>query len=261
MEGWCGLQWTHSQPASLLASLLPLLRWVYWSKTMQFSYDGTWKHSPLLKLPLNASLMAQPFSVKLYRRKIQSIPQVIPCICCNPRIFFLCRKEPFSTADPQCSKENQVFAFLYFALFRHKWSTPHAHYCSFLERGVKPSRGNYLWGGAVSLQVVSIGQSGRRVSSRNSTWVQVICLFLTWEQCYLPYHWNMTLQAFSRLHTAPGREAKTTPSQALLHVLSVEMTVSLCYSLNLAVPAHFKSMETCPNKALTSLQLQMQREK
>lgn len=66
---------------------------------------------------------------------------------------------------------------------------------------------------------------------------------------------NMTLQPVSRLRRAPGRGAKKTPSQVLLHVLFVEMTVSLCYSLNLAVPAHFKSMETCPNKALTSFQL------
>lgn len=39
---------------------------------------------------------------------------------------------------------------------------------------------NCKWGSAE--------QAGRAMPTRNSPWIQVICLYLMWEQHYLPYH-------------------------------------------------------------------------
>lgn len=106
---------------------------------------------------------------------------------------------------------------------------------------------NCKWGSAE--------QAGRAVATRNSPWIQEICLFW-WGKVLPPLPQkqptvqNMTLQAFPRLHNVSGRERiKKPPSQPLLH-LFVQTTVPHCCSLNLAVPAHFNSWKCAPTKSL-----------
>lgn len=166
------------------------------------------------------------FSLKLYRTKIQGILQVIPYICCNLDIFFLCGKAPFLTASPHCSKENQVFAyFIYSVLSRHKWSMSQV-YCSFLE-GVwslqeeitfKDDLFNCKWWalnrqGEHRLQTTAIGYRWSAFP-----WCGHSATFLSTKISFCLKTWLFRTSKGYTVHQGE-KEEKRPPSQPLLHVL------------------------------------------